>query len=205
MQGHVISYNSRLKEGMLMGDDNITYYFFFNDWKESILPKHGQHVFFDTEKFDRAANIFFLSSIDPAVLKQDRNNRIQQQSKTSNNADDYYAWSVWCLKKENYANFEGRAQRSEYWYFMSETCMLFLIAGHLADILDRGEYIIYTLLAIYVVPVVASSVRRLHDINRSGWWFLLLLTFIGWIPLFLFLYQRSDPNTNQWGDPHFNE
>ena len=53
-----------------------------------------------------------------------------------------------------------------------------------------------------LIPSIAVSVRRLHDTNRSGWWNLIALTFVGIIPLLIWLCQAGDKNDNQYGgDP----
>ena len=77
----------------------------------------------------------------------------------------------------NYVNFSGRACRSEYWYWV-----LFIVLGAIvAVIIDEvlGMPLIDPLFALAtLLPSIAVAVRRLHDIDRSGWWLLL-----GFIPL----------------------
>lgn len=78
-----------------------------------------------------------------------------------------------CLKK--YATFSGRASRSEFWYFQlfiiiiifAYPLLLFIIMPELLQI--RGALILIFFIAISI-PSYAVSCRRLHDINRSGWW-----------------------------------
>src|SRR5665213_528136 len=71
----------------------------------------------------------------------------------------------------NYINFEGRACRSEYWYWH-----LFAFLATMASLIT-GPLCFVVMLAL-VLPTLAVNVRRLHDIDRSGWWI-----FIAWIPL----------------------
>ena len=82
---------------------------------------------------------------------------------------------------ENYANFKGRARRSEYWYYALMTIIISFILSILDDILglkygaksDSGVVSsIYGLLVF--IPGIAVSVRRLHNIGKSGWLILLL-------------------------------
>ena len=86
-------------------------------------------------------------------------------------------WAKRPLQK--YADFSGRAPRSEYWWYVLATIIANLIAMVLDSILglDRavGPYgILSTLLMLaLLVPGLAVSVRRLHDTNRSGWWVLI--------------------------------
>src|SRR5687767_10234277 len=77
---------------------------------------------------------------------------------------------------DNYANFNGRARRSEYWYF-SLVSTIFSIAAMLIDkLLGSGlgsTGIIGGLYSLLVfIPSMAVSVRRLHDVGKSGWWLL---------------------------------
>ena len=53
-------------------------------------------------------------------------------------------------------------------------------------------------------PSIAVAVRRLHDIGRSGWWYLLIFVpIIGWIVLLVFFCTRGEDGPNQWGPvPH---
>lgn len=108
-----------------------------------------------------------------------------------------------CLK--NYAKFSGRASRSEFWYFV---LFLFLL-GIVTSILDRlifgggpgaGSPINAIASLLTLVPNLAVSARRLHDVNRSGWWLLLLFTIIGIIPLIIWDCTRGTQGNNRFGD-----
>lgn len=96
---------------------------------------------------------------------------------------------------ENYANFNGRARRSEYWYFILFNA-LFSLALTLIDNLlglnlgtaDSGVLNTIYSLAVFI-PSLAVSVRRLHDIGKSGW--LLLITYGTIILLAVFLILGS--------------
>mgnify|MGYP003297531573 CR=1 FL=1 len=89
----------------------------------------------------------------------------------------------------NYANFSGRARRSEYWYFV-----LFSLIISLIPIVN----LIVGLISI--IPGIAVCVRRLHDIGKSGWWFLLGFIPIGPIVLFAWFCKDSQPGVNKWGE-----
>ncbi|QEE48572.1 DUF805 domain-containing protein [Flavobacterium alkalisoli] len=111
----------------------------------------------------------------------------------------------WYLKvvRDNYANFEGRARRSEYWYY---TLMNILIIFTLA-ILTMVSSIFTFVYAIYalgvIIPGLAVAVRRLHDINKSGWFILVgLIPVIGSIWLLVLFATEGDRGDNQYGaDP----
>lgn len=110
---------------------------------------------------------------------------------------------------ENYANFEGRARRSEYWYYTLANVLILLsillvgtliIGGLEIEALSPligGLYILVTLALI--IPSLAVAVRRLHDTGKSGWLLLIGLIPFGGIVLLVFYAQDSDINTNKWG------
>ena len=106
---------------------------------------------------------------------------------------------------ENYANFDGRARRAEFWwYFLAN--LLISIAFNIVDAvigLGMGAGIgvlglIYSLAVL--VPGLAVGVRRLHDTDKSGWWLLLvLIPIVGIIVLIVFWATDGQPNVNQYG------
>ncbi len=101
------------------------------------------------------------------------------------------------LKK--YAVFNGRMPRKEYWMFALFNLTIYIIF----DILDKhlgtkGTFTLLYSLAI-IVPNIAAGVRRLHDINRSGWWMLYGIIPLLDIVLIIFLVMDSQPGDNQYG------
>ena len=93
---------------------------------------------------------------------------------------------------QNYAKFSGRASRSEFWY----AYLFIFIVGVIMVVVDAvvGNEIISSIwnLAI-LVPTIAMTARRLHDINRSGWHQLLAgLIPIGSIALIIWYCKKSD-------------
>src|ERR1700739_1475538 len=98
-----------------------------------------------------------------------------------------------------YFTFSGRASRSEYWYWVS-----FLMLGRfVARILDAVIFPSSTLviapralesllLLILLIPTFAVAVRRLHDVDRSGWWLLMYFTIIGiFFPLLIWKLPKG--------------
>lgn len=115
---------------------------------------------------------------------------------------------------ENYANFNGRARRSEYWYFRLFTVLILLsaitigsIIGSLFDNVFAGLGFAYILFALYsllmILPSIAVLVRRLHDVDKSGWFFLVsLIPLVGAIWLLIVLCTEGTSGDNQYGsDP----
>lgn len=66
---------------------------------------------------------------------------------------------------------------------------------------EKIAELIHTLATIAIlVPSIALAARRLHDTNKSGWWQLIgLIPFLGWIVVIVFLAQKSDAGSNQYG------
>ena len=105
----------------------------------------------------------------------------------------------------DYINFQARSTRSAYWYFV-----LFLVIGGfitgIADVLLFQPQYVGPINGIFsvatIIPSLSVSVRRLHDIGRTGWWLLLaLIPIIGWIVLIVWACQPTDPQTNAYGPP----
>lgn len=85
------------------------------------------------------------------------------------------------LKK--YAVFSGRSARSEFWYFILFTIIIEAILMGIDSIVFGESRILYNIYQLVVfIPTLAVSVRRLHDVGKSGWMLLLsLLPIIGWV------------------------
>jgi uncharacterized membrane protein YhaH (DUF805 family) len=107
---------------------------------------------------------------------------------------------------QNYFNFQTRSRRSEYWYF-TLFLILLSIATELADLFlfdnAAGEFgPLYGISSLVTfIPSLAVSVRRLHDIERSGWYLLLaLIPIVGWIVLIYWVCQPGTSGQNRFGE-----
>ncbi|MEB3206049.1 MAG: DUF805 domain-containing protein [Vampirovibrionales bacterium] len=111
-------------------------------------------------------------------------------------------WYLEALKK--YAQFHGRARRKEYWFFMLFNILIsigFYIVDGLLGLLFADVGALSTLYTFAILlPLMAVTVRRLHDTNRSGWWILIdLLPLLGPIVMLIFMVLDSTPGTNNHG------
>ena len=109
-----------------------------------------------------------------------------------------------CFNK--YAVFTGRASRSEFWFFV----LFGFLGGIIAVIIDvmilgypfvqNGPIDLIFTVAI-IVPSISVAARRLHDINKSGWWQLIWVTIIGIIPLLIWNCTKGKNKKNRFGPP----
>lgn len=109
---------------------------------------------------------------------------------------------------QHYADFNGRARRAEYWYFMLFNLLitygLIGLGFALGDSAFGILYIVANLISLgFLLPGIGVMVRRLHDTNRSGWWFFIaFIPLVGIIALIVFLASEGDSGTNKYGpDP----
>ena len=73
---------------------------------------------------------------------------------------------------QNYATFSGRARRAEYWYFFLINTIISVILSVMT--VQRGESMFYLIYSLGVlIPSLAVGVRRMHDVNKSGWFLLI--------------------------------
>jgi uncharacterized membrane protein YhaH (DUF805 family) len=106
-----------------------------------------------------------------------------------------------------YATFSGRARRSEYWYWILFVVLLTAVAAVLDNVLKLtisnlpyGWLYVVVSLAL-VIPTIAVTFRRLHDTDRSGWWWALTLVCgIGGIIVLVFCLIDGTPGPNKYGD-----
>lgn len=113
----------------------------------------------------------------------------------------------WFLKVlKQYADFSGRARRKEYWMFVLFNVIFGIVAMILDNILGIamegiGYGPIYGLyLLALIIPGLAVAVRRLHDIGKSGWMFLIILIpFVGAVWLLVLFCTDSQEGENKWG------
>lgn len=117
--------------------------------------------------------------------------------------------------KENYVNFSGRARRKEFWMFQLFLIIITTICISLDNILgtvvamDAGPFglivlpfgwLFFLCGIFHFLPSLSLVVRRLHDVGKSGSWYLIgLIPIIGNVFLIVFLCSEGDKNENKWG------
>ena len=126
----------------------------------------------------------------------------------------------WYIKvmRDNYINFKGRARRKEYWMFtlvyviilMGCTALdnmfgtVFMMDGGALGEISMGYGWVYTICGlVHFLPALSLVVRRLHDVGKSGWFYLIILIpLIGIIWLLVLYCTEGQKQDNKWGpDP----
>ena len=119
-------------------------------------------------------------------------------------------WFLICVR-DKYATFSGRARRKEYWMFVLVFyILLFLISsipGIIGAILgSEGLLLLGSIMEVllslaFLIPGLAVSIRRLHDVGKSGWWILInLIPLLGNLYFLYLMVKDSQPDANQWGE-----
>lgn len=98
---------------------------------------------------------------------------------------------------ENYANFNGRARRQEYWMFFLVNIIIAFVLGFVTGLISPSLVIISNIYTLAVlIPAIAVGVRRMHDVGKSGWYLL--------IPIYSLILActEGEKGPNQYGaDP----
>jgi|TARA_B110000914_G_scaffold181174_1_gene163565 uncharacterized membrane protein YhaH (DUF805 family) len=112
-----------------------------------------------------------------------------------------------CFQK--YVIFNGRASRSEFWWFTLFICLVTILTI-IADLVIFGEemllmepYAVVNFTNIFnifiVLPSLSVTFRRLHDVNKSGWWLLLYFTLIGILVILYWNIKKGNEDENRFG------
>lgn len=209
MKGKVLDFTIQTNTGIILGDDQKRYSFVGSEWKEQHAPVRGNEVDFDVNAEGQAIGVYLDFMTTPTAIPQTKTpapspifaNGNQESSakqmfnKLEQTESNYRQAIFTCFKK--FADFKGRARRSEFWYFE-----LFCVLISLVFSFFISEDVATIAMLITFIPNIAVSVRRLHDIGRSGWWMLIaLVPIVGILLLLFWAAQEGDPASNQYGEP----
>ncbi|MDR1614023.1 MAG: DUF805 domain-containing protein [Campylobacteraceae bacterium] len=107
--------------------------------------------------------------------------------------------------KNHYFDFNGRARRKAFWFFVLINFIVNIILSAIDSIIFVNIIgfallsLVYTLAIL--LPSIGLAVRRLHDIGKSGWWYLInLIPIIGFIWFIILAATDSQPGSNQYGE-----
>lgn len=202
MKGAILDFSIQHNAGVITGDDQNRYNFTGSEWRGQRPPARGDKVDFAINTAGQATDVYIaLSNTNTPI--QNISTQLDEISNQDQSEENYNLidWFVKGLK--NYANFKGRARRKEYWFFVLSQFILIFIAAILDSILFGDPSLLYTIVALGLfIPSLAVAVRRLHDIGKSGWWYLIcLIPIIGSILLIIWLATETKQENNQWGSP----
>jgi len=108
-------------------------------------------------------------------------------------------WYIECFRK--YADFSGRARRTEYWMFILFSVIVTFVIELVYGLTGMGGLLYSVYFLVSLIPSFSVIIRRLHDTGRSGWWWLIgFVPVIGMIAMLLFFVLDSEPGTNQYGE-----
>ena len=100
-----------------------------------------------------------------------------------------------------YVDFQGRSPRSEYWWFYLAFMLYYVLVAILAAVVPILAVLGLGLLA-FIIPMLAVSIRRLHDLDKSGWWLLLGFVPIAGLILLYWYCLKGTEGDNRFGpDP----
>ena len=199
MKGNILDFSIQTNTGIISGDDQNRYNFTGAEWRGQRPPTRGDRVDFDVDNTGNAIQIFTaLGHSNPVQNLSSQLDKLSDQNKAEEQFN-MLDWFVKCLK--NYVTFDGRARRKEFWFFMLVSFILGIIVQIIDAILVTDKILNGVLNLALFLPSLAVGARRLHDVGRSGWWQLLVLTIIGIIPLIIWWASNTKPESNQWGQP----
>ncbi|MFD0590228.1 DUF805 domain-containing protein [Paenibacillus sp. GCM10027627] len=108
------------------------------------------------------------------------------------------SWYLKVFKK--YATFSGRARRKEYWMFALVNFLIVILLALLVQFNESLIVLYYIFLLVVALPGIAVVVRRLHDTNRSGWWFFISFVPFGSIVILVFMCLKGETGPNRFGE-----
>lgn len=194
MKGQILDFSIQNGGGLISGEDGKRYPFKSEEWKEQGIPTRGMKVDFDVDETGQAVAVY------KALGASSTGNENVQLS--------LFALFLEALTKR-YAQFSGRASRREFWgftLFATGAVVAILFVAWIMFEINEGLvgivlfYLDWIFAIALVIPHLSVGVRRLHDIGKSGWLYLIsVIPLIGPIWLIVLCCQASVNEDNQWG------
>lgn len=208
MRGQISSINPQSNQGMVLGEDGQQYPFILQNNPNSMTTKVGEFVEFavDNQGFANSIQIAinpYQPRMPPPLPPITEFSPLSTQINPVWAEEENYGMFDWVKKCfRNYATFKGRARRKEYWYFQLFWTLVVIITIFLEEMLKTNGMILGLIFLVFFMPLFSSQVRRLHDVNKSGWWILIgIIPLVGSIILFVWHISDTLPMVNKWGLP----
>nr|ELR5042222.1 DUF805 domain-containing protein [Providencia stuartii]ELR5082320.1 DUF805 domain-containing protein [Providencia stuartii] len=205
MKGLILDYSIQENKGAINTDNGERYYFTGADWRESQLPKKGDVIDFEVDiENEKNAKMVYLALNDNRQV-----NRINlgYVGKPSNPVDyeaqERFSVVEWFTKTlRDFGYFNGRSRRKEYWIFTLVLIGMFIITLIIDNAIFGTLALTYILGIVTLVPSLALIVRRLHDINQSGWFAIIsFIPMVNWVFIIIIGCIETQQENNQWGLP----
>lgn len=197
MLGKIINYIAELKSGIILGSDQKHYTFHAKQWLDPKPPSIGSEVNFEIDHSAQVSAVYFTkpsNSHQILIYPPEYIALLQQEMRYS-----ILDWFIKCIR--HYARFNGRARRKEFWYFYLGQSILIILAL-LLDWLFGTRLLFYCSVAFsLILPSIAVTIRRLHDVNRSGWYSLMLILPLANFLVLFWLCSETKNTSNRWGAP----
>jgi uncharacterized membrane protein YhaH (DUF805 family)/cold shock CspA family protein len=206
MRGEIVQYDDQQGFGFINGADGRRYAFERKDLRRLQSITKGTAVEFQVDAAN-ARDVYVVHGL-PTAPQFGRDALSTEPESTS-------LWSYFVRTiTSNYANFTGRARRKEYWGFVlfwSIMAVLIIVGavaidGALGNLKPGNAVPAITVAALgilvlgSIIPHVAVTVRRQHDIGISGWFYLLIfIPYVGNLIILVFTLIPSQANDNKWG------
>lgn len=191
MKGKILDFSIQTNSGLIAGEDEKRYTFFGSEWKENTPPQRGVCVDFDLNHAGQAIGVYkaLAQQAVPVSFNVEDTEESQYQ---------FFDWFIKCIK--NYVNFSGRARRKEYWFFRLTIFLLTLAIVFVESALGTDGIFLGLFLLATFLPDLAVTVRRLHDVGRSGWWLsIVFVPIIGAILILIWFVTEGQKNENLYG------
>lgn len=210
MKGRILNFSIQTNTGIITGEDHKRYNFVGSEWKETQAPVRGYEVDFEINAEGQATGVYLEITAHPipdivntptqnsssyiTPAGQESSHKAKEAFRKWEQGEDNYQQAIFtCFKK--FADFKGRARRHEFWYFELFCVLLSLLLSFM------NEDLATLAMLITLIPNIAVNVRRLHDIDRSGWWMLIaLVPIVGILLLLFWAAQEGNPTANQYGE-----
>ena len=206
MKGQILDFSIQEGQGVITTEEGRRYTFASAEWKEQSHPAKGQQVDFDVNEAGAAVGVYIAlgsqSTFAPGKKVQAVFADMDAKAKSAYNPFQWYLYSL-----KHYATFKGRAQRKEFWFYM----LFYMVGVFVCSLIDEvlfdasysGLQIFATLFSLgSLVPTIAVTARRLHDLGKSGWWQLLaLIPVVGIIILIIWYASKGQDQENAYGQP----
>jgi uncharacterized membrane protein YhaH (DUF805 family) len=203
MQGAILDFSAKTLTGVISADDQQHYRFVADEWRATRPPMRGDRVDFLVNEQSEAVQIYLaLPTASPQTIYGSQHNTAQNTLLSYEQDQERYSALDWFIQAmKQYVVFSGRSRRKEFWFFMLISCLIGIFSSLIDLILGTGTWVSDISSLIFLLPSIAVGTRRLHDINRSGWWQLIALTGIGLIVLIIWWSTATRPEPNAHGQP----